>query len=1217
VTPSPEVGADEATALPRTIHGRYRALEEIGRGAMGRVYRVLDGTTGQTLALKSLHVPAGSGLRRQRAELWFRREFHVVAGLRHPCIVLVHDYGIDHGVPYYTMELLDGQDLRDIGEVGLEDGVRILRDVASALAFLHARRLVHRDVKPRNVRCTSVGRAKLIDFGILAAMGTLGDVAGTPTSLAPESLRGLPLDGRADLYSLGTLAYWMLTGRYPYIADSVDRLEQAWRAAPPPLRELRPALPVGLEELVMALVSIDADRRPGSAAEVIDRLDAITGTTPPPEVDVAQGWLRSAALVGRERELASLREILDHAVAGKGGAALIEAAAGQGKSRLLRETAWHAQLAGMLVLRARPDADTGEPYAVVRSIARQFAAVDPSEAERIGAAHESLLGRILPPGGGSSDSWPWAPNAGDPAEHRLRQQRELQAYLLDVARARPTAILVDDLHLCDEASAATLAALAHASGRHRLAIVAAVRTDAAPIARDAIATFGEASTRVKLAGLDAIGVRFLVDAVFGELSGGDRLATWLHQRAGGHATHTMELIRWLVDRGVVRYAEGIWVAGDLLAEADPPGMVEALAQRAAALSTDARAIAELIAIVGGRVPLEWCVPAGEGDREPAVFAAVDELVFAQVLVGDDRGLAFAHDGIRDTIGRGIDERRARDLHLEAARLLDEDGAERPDLEVRIGRHWLGAGEEDRAAALLERAGRRLYEAHSFHDAIGPLEAALQVLRSKPAMRLRCIDLQQMLMRAGVLCDRDVVLRHADVTLDALEEDCGLPLARKLAPVLGGRIGLACGLAWAWFRWLRNRRERERPIRALVRMLAVTNYAASVHSLGFARAEVHALLRRIAPLRAMHGLIPRGAYLLIENFLFISEGRWRALERNVREIDDIFRRDHTTPLAELDRRLATGAAHYMQGSGRALEQDPTYRESIAKLDEIGLQFFSVAAGVAHVVFHRLRGEETLVREHEARTDVGLVQLGNAWVFSAQLVWMTPMALGMTGDVLGLKRAVDDLERRAVDIPGLDPWLQLARGEYARARRDAPAAIAIFRALLARLSADELLLVGSTTAGLVDALFEDDQHGEAIAVARRWIDAVSAERSRSIAIRIDCARGRALAASGRGSEASAVLLRTLGEAESTGSPLLCGIVHEALALLARAQGDVDAERSHADQAALVFATTRNPVLIARGRPLGTREPGDGTRDRVASEATVQLFDDTMGTGESDHA
>ena len=98
----------------RTIHGRYRVEEEIGRGAMGSVYRVWDTATRRQLALKTLRRPDGSETRQIRAELWFRREFHVVAGLRHPCVVEVHDYGVDDEAPYYTMELLDGKDLREV-----------------------------------------------------------------------------------------------------------------------------------------------------------------------------------------------------------------------------------------------------------------------------------------------------------------------------------------------------------------------------------------------------------------------------------------------------------------------------------------------------------------------------------------------------------------------------------------------------------------------------------------------------------------------------------------------------------------------------------------------------------------------------------------------------------------------------------------------------------------------------------------------------------------------------------------------------------------------------------------------------------------------------------------------------------------------------------------------------------------------------------------------
>src|SRR5439155_11151046 len=139
--------------------------------------------------------------------LRFRREFHTMASLAHPNIVEVFDYGFDRGTPYYTMELLDGQDLADLGRVTTHRACGLLRDVASALAFLHARRLLHRDLAPRNVRGTSTGLAKLIDFGVLATTGVSDDIAGTPPLIAPEAFYGRPLDHRYDLYGLGALAY--------------------------------------------------------------------------------------------------------------------------------------------------------------------------------------------------------------------------------------------------------------------------------------------------------------------------------------------------------------------------------------------------------------------------------------------------------------------------------------------------------------------------------------------------------------------------------------------------------------------------------------------------------------------------------------------------------------------------------------------------------------------------------------------------------------------------------------------------------------------------------------------------------------------------------------------------------------------------------------------------------------------------------------------------
>jgi eukaryotic-like serine/threonine-protein kinase len=139
----------------------------IARGGMGEVFAALDQSTGTHIALKRLLTRDAE---RTTAAL-FMREYHALSELRHPCIIEVYDYGVDQQTPYYTMELLDGQDLRELSPVPFRDACRYLRDVASSLALLHARRLLHRDLSPRNVRRTSAGRCKLLDFGAMMPFG--------------------------------------------------------------------------------------------------------------------------------------------------------------------------------------------------------------------------------------------------------------------------------------------------------------------------------------------------------------------------------------------------------------------------------------------------------------------------------------------------------------------------------------------------------------------------------------------------------------------------------------------------------------------------------------------------------------------------------------------------------------------------------------------------------------------------------------------------------------------------------------------------------------------------------------------------------------------------------------------------------------------------------------------------------------------------------------
>src|ERR1700755_1325703 len=193
------------------VAGRYQLAELLGRGGMAEVYRATDLNSGREVALKRL-LP-DQATRHAAVAALFEREFHILAELRHPHVIAVYDYGrADDDTPYYTMELLDGGDLRERAPLPWREVCRLMFDVCSALALLHSRRLLHRDITPRNIRCTQTGSAKLIDFGAMSPMSAGGsDVVGTPAFTAPETLQRLALDGRTDLYSVGATLYYALT----------------------------------------------------------------------------------------------------------------------------------------------------------------------------------------------------------------------------------------------------------------------------------------------------------------------------------------------------------------------------------------------------------------------------------------------------------------------------------------------------------------------------------------------------------------------------------------------------------------------------------------------------------------------------------------------------------------------------------------------------------------------------------------------------------------------------------------------------------------------------------------------------------------------------------------------------------------------------------------------------------------------------------------------
>ena len=273
--------------VQRTLGSTYTVERELGGGGMSRVFVALDTGLGRRVVVKVLPPELAASVSIDR----FRREIMLAAGLQHPHIVGVLSAGEADGLPFFMMPFVEGESLRtrlERGRLPIPETVRILRDVARALAYAHERGVVHRDIKPDNVLLTS-GSAVVADFGVAKALssarrqttisdGTLtlvGTSLGTPTYMAPEQAAGDPqTDHRADIYAFGIMAYEMLAGVPPFRGLSPRQLLAAQLAQDPaPLATHRPDIPVALENLVSRCLRKEPDDRPQTAAEVVTVLE--------------------------------------------------------------------------------------------------------------------------------------------------------------------------------------------------------------------------------------------------------------------------------------------------------------------------------------------------------------------------------------------------------------------------------------------------------------------------------------------------------------------------------------------------------------------------------------------------------------------------------------------------------------------------------------------------------------------------------------------------------------------------------------------------------------------------------------------------------------------------------------------------------------------------------------------------------------------------------
>ena len=788
------------------LAGRYRVLETLGAGGMGVVYRVEDTGSGAKVALKTLSLDNSD-----RPLLLFKTEFWAMTRLRHPNLPEVFDFGtLPDGTPYFTMALIEGSDLEAALPLPLHRFYDVFIQLGQALSFIHARRLIHRDVKASNVRIVPEegggDRVVLMDFGLVSTLGertSSAGVSGTAAYLAPEAMQGAVLDARADLFSLGVLAVESLTGRIPKrftqgaapaaIAASGSHVDLSGLTGFPP----------GLVRLLRKLVADAPSRRPPSADLVVETLVSLCGGEQGSRATQAQkrSYLATSSLVGRDADLQRLRASLDATREGRGGALLVSGPAGVGKSRLLAEFRVEAQLAGVAWATAECRPGTGSP---LQPLVEAIGPLLPQYARDFAGSLRRLAPVLLPIVPSLQRYVPGvepAPPLDDPAAEAERLLAAAAGLLSSIASLQPVVVALDDLQWCDGTTLRLIDRLLSSSGNNgRLLMLGSLRSDELSRALTLADLLREHPRAVvPLGPFDGRMITELLAEQFGVDDVSDEVVEGLLTRTGGNAFFLHELLRYMVDQDLVSFAAGRWRMPESLAGIPLPSQLsEILRRRLDARSDEEVAILEIFAAAGRPLDL-WLLARLAGEEQgDALWGRIDALRVHDLVGVDGEVISVRHDRILEFTYERMSEEHKAATHLRIARTMadarvtDSDRYAFPDGE--IGTHYLHGGQPGEACEFLLEGGRKAFRVQALDEAVTLLERAEQTLVSLGETRVggRMDEVQDLLLRSVYTRSPTRALPIAERAIDRYREAgwmAKIPALRRRFGVPGLIVGL--------------------------------------------------------------------------------------------------------------------------------------------------------------------------------------------------------------------------------------------------------------------------------------------------------------------------------------------------------------------------------------------------------------------------------------------
>jgi ABC-type transport system substrate-binding protein/serine/threonine protein kinase len=815
--------------LGEKLADRYEIVSELGRGGMGVVYRARDPLLDREVAVKVI-APA---MLTDDTEQRFQTEAQVVARMDHPSIVTIYDFGRHEGSLFFVMPIIGGESLRHhLRRQSLRLGsvIDIGIEIAEALDYSHALDIVHRDIKPENIMVSldeaGGARVRIMDFGLahggnVSSLTKTGMLVGTMSYISPEQVSSGGIDGRSDIYSLGSVLYECLVNEVPFTGEMQAVLFRIVHELPQGPRDLGAEIDSELEEIIMGCLAKSPEKRPQTGAELARALRHYSARLQDSQkllsVMMTHTMLAPrpalSPLTGREPEMKELQQRLNAAVRGECQFAVVSGEPGVGKTRLLDELETLASARQIRVLHGRFVEQQGSfPYhGFCEAIQEFFRQTEAGSSSNVLPDFTDLasdlialfpmLAEIEPiRTAASGDSRLLQSDETRTPENQTQIFELLARTLTQLAGGKPLLLLFEDLHEA-QVSIEALQYIVRRLGPTPTLIVGTYRSPEVDRSHPIVQMLEGFQGDRRFAALELgpfSGSEF--KTFLGTLTGGtefaNELAEQIFEATEGNPFFTKELMRSLLDAGTIAQDDtGSWqLSGgmEIASDALPATIQQAVERRIGRLPDDLRSVLSVASVMGKSFEFDdlEALSGSDGDLDDAVDRFVQEGLLEEDRQSRGDRLAFSSGVVREVLYAELSRRKRRSLHRKYAARLEKRNAGRlerayPQLVFHFSE---GDVPEKTVEYGLLHASRAL-EAFSPLEVIRSTKAALEFLDEEWEGDAALEGETRMLLSAGYRMNRDIpaALKEIDSAIKVFEREnhpdrviAGLLVAAKSA-----------------------------------------------------------------------------------------------------------------------------------------------------------------------------------------------------------------------------------------------------------------------------------------------------------------------------------------------------------------------------------------------------------------------------------------------------